>query len=94
MTERRTVLDWAEQIDSEPRATQRGTTWAELRAVARIPANPTPGEPAAREAAHADGLRQGYTQGWRWGLGCGVPLGALLAGVAWGLWLAARGIAP
>jgi hypothetical protein len=44
-------------------------------------------ESAAREFAHADGVRQGYKQGWRWGLACGVLAGALLAGVCWGTWL-------
>ena len=37
----------------------------------------------------ADGQRAGYQQGWRWGLWCGVVGGALLASIAWALWLTA-----
>lgn len=42
---------------------------------------------AAREAAHADGLRAGYRQGWRWGAVCGGVAGALLATLGWAAWL-------
>ena len=42
---------------------------------------------AASSAGHADGVRIGYAQGWRWGLGCGIACGAVLAGAGWGLWL-------
>lgn len=44
-------------------------------------------ETAAREAAHADGVREGYRQGWRWGLCCGLIAAALLGGLCWGGWL-------
>jgi hypothetical protein len=44
---------------------------------------------SAREAGRADGQRAGYQQGWRWGLWCGVVGGALLASIAWALWLTA-----
>lgn len=44
-------------------------------------------EVAAREAAHADGVRQGYKQGWRWGLACGLIAGTLVSGLCWGSWL-------
>ena len=40
-------------------------------------------EAAAREAAHADGLREGYVRGWRLGLVAGMLIGALLVGIAW-----------
>jgi hypothetical protein len=41
----------------------------------------------AKAEGHATGLRQGYTQGWRWGLLQGVAIGALLASLAWAVWL-------
>lgn len=44
-------------------------------------------ESAARQAAHADGVREGWRGGWRWGLVCGLIAGALVASVGLGLWL-------
>lgn len=44
-------------------------------------------EAAAREAAHADGVREGYRLGWRWGLACGAIGSALVVGIAWSGWL-------
>ena len=41
----------------------------------------------AREAGHADGVRQGYQQGWRWGLWCGITAGAVAASIGWAVWL-------
>lgn len=34
---------------------------------------------AARDAGHADGMRRGYVQGWRWGVVCGALAGATAA---------------
>jgi hypothetical protein len=46
-------------------------------------------EATAREAAHADGVRQGYQHGWRWGLWCGIAAGAVVASIGWAVWLTA-----
>lgn len=41
----------------------------------------------AKAEGHADGLRQGYAQGWRWGLGCGAVAGVAVTWLAWALFL-------
>lgn len=46
-------------------------------------------EAAARQAAHADGVREGWRGGWRWGLWQGMAIGVLLASIGWALWLTA-----
>jgi hypothetical protein len=42
-TERHTVLDWAEQLDTQRRATTRGTSWAELDAAIHANLTHAPG---------------------------------------------------
>lgn len=47
---------------------------------------------AAAHDAHARGERQGYLQGWRWGVVCGACAGGLVVACTWVLW--AQALAP
>ena len=38
---------------------------------------------AATASGHADGVRHGYVQGWRWGVATGTVAGALATGLLW-----------
>ena len=41
---------------------------------------------AAAAEARRQGERAGYTQGWHWGLACGICAGGLAVGVLWITW--------
>ena len=76
------TTDAATPLRLVPRPTNARTTapsdstrrrWARMATV----------EAAAREAAHADGVREGYRSGWRLGMVAGMLIGALIVGIAW-----------
>lgn len=41
---------------------------------------------AAAHEGYANGERAGYTQGWHWGMVCGICTGGLAVGALWVLW--------
>lgn len=41
---------------------------------------------AAAAAGRQEGMRAGYTQGWRWGLVCGIVAGGLAVSLLWLGW--------
>lgn len=41
---------------------------------------------AAAKLGREHGERLGYTQGWHWGMACGICLGGLAVGTLWLIW--------
>lgn len=47
---------------------------------------------AAAKLGREQGEREGYTQGWHWGMACGTCLGGIAVGVLWLIWAPAHSL--